>query len=82
MLLRVIHASLIARLSVFSEFAEIDYKLTPINKSNTVLEAFNMISYVVNIATMKSDFGADELTPIALYIMLRWCPKRIYSNLK
>lgn len=31
---------------------------------------------------MKNDFGADDLTPVLIYTMLRWCPKRIYSNLK
>ena len=64
------------------ELNETDYKLSPISKLDKMLETYRIICYLIYQISMKRDFGADELTPIMIYIILRWCPRRLFSNMK
>jgi hypothetical protein len=62
---------------------EMDYRLTPLEKLDCIVECFKTITQVLELASSKEGSGgADETLPIMIYVLIRACPKRIHSNLK
>ena len=57
--------------------------MTPIDKLKCFVDCFKTI---VNVVTLTSDkgesAGADESLPIAIYVVLKAAPERLYSNIK
>ena len=57
--------------------------MTPIEKLGDIMQCFKVITQVLEAASMKEGSGgADDTLPIMIYVILKACPKRMYSNLK
>ncbi len=62
---------------------KIDEEKTPYDKLKCIASAHKIINNCIKFCSGKDeDAGADDLSPIFQYIILRAKPQRIFSNIK
>jgi hypothetical protein len=59
-----------------------DEEKSPYAKLKCVLSAYKNLNNCIHFCSGKQDAGADDITPIFVYILVRSKPRRMFSNIK
>jgi hypothetical protein len=59
-----------------------DEEKSPYGKLKCVANAYKILNNCIAFCSGKSDAGADDITPIFMYVLVKAKPKRMFTNIK
>ena len=59
---------------------QMDKEKTPANKIKSFAKAYAILQNSITFCTGKDDLGVDDSIQVLIYVMIKACPKKIWSN--